>query len=156
VNAEFNWWLLIVGIGAGVAVTWLVLSDLGRREEELTDQERAAEAGVLADELARQGRPTSIETVERVLTLHRAYVAGGLRPPEAEPDDGPGRSDGRDEPPASWTEVEQDPGRFDPASGQSSASRIGSPLPAPPTVSSETPNRAPGSSAETVSDQPDQ
>jgi hypothetical protein len=92
-NAEFNWWLLIVGIGAGVAVTWLVLSDLGRREEDLTDRERAAEAEVLADELARQGRPTALETVERVLTLHRAYVDGALRPLVAIDDDPAGRVD---------------------------------------------------------------
>jgi hypothetical protein len=82
VNAEFNWWLLILGIGAGVAVTWLVLSDLSRREEDLSDRERAAEAELLADELARQGRPTPPDTVERVLTLHRAFIEGALQLPD--------------------------------------------------------------------------
>ena len=29
--AEFNWWLLIVGVVAGGVLTWLVLADTTRR-----------------------------------------------------------------------------------------------------------------------------
>lgn len=74
-NDEFNWWLLIVGLAVGVAVTWLILADIGRREEDLSTREREEEAAFLAEQLERRGLPTSAETIERVLELHEAYVA---------------------------------------------------------------------------------
>jgi hypothetical protein len=37
VNAEFNWWLLIVGIVVGAGLTFLVISDLRPSDEELDD-----------------------------------------------------------------------------------------------------------------------
>ncbi len=73
-NAEFNWWLLILGLAAGAGLAWLVLSDLSRREDELSELERSDEAGWIGEALAAQGRPTSPETIERVLALHRSYV----------------------------------------------------------------------------------
>jgi hypothetical protein len=75
VNAEFNWWLLIVGLAVGVGVTWLILADIGRREEDLSTREREEEATFLAEQLERRGLPTSAETVELVLELHEAYAA---------------------------------------------------------------------------------
>ena len=42
--AEFNWWLLIVGVVAGGVLTWLVLADTTRREREIGDEELLAEA----------------------------------------------------------------------------------------------------------------
>ena len=42
--AEFNWWLLIVGVVAGGVLTWLVLADTTRREREIADEELMAEA----------------------------------------------------------------------------------------------------------------
>ena len=38
-SAEFNWWLLIVGLVAGGALTWLVLADSIRRDREIGDEE---------------------------------------------------------------------------------------------------------------------
>jgi hypothetical protein len=73
-NAEFNWWLLIVGLGVGAGLTWLILSDLTHREDELAQGEAAEEVSWLAETLAASGRPTSRETIERVLDLHRAYL----------------------------------------------------------------------------------
>ncbi len=74
-NAEFNWWLLIVGLGAGAAITWLVLSDLSRRDDDLSQQERDRELAWLVDDLAMSGEPIPAETVARVLEAHRGYVA---------------------------------------------------------------------------------
>jgi hypothetical protein len=36
VNAEFNWWLLIVGLVIGAALVYLVLADSSRRESEVS------------------------------------------------------------------------------------------------------------------------
>jgi hypothetical protein len=82
--AEFDWWLLIVGLGVGAAVTWLVLVDLGRRDQDLTARERVEETAWIEAALADRGRPTSPETIGRVLELHAAYVRRPM-PPEPEP-----------------------------------------------------------------------
>jgi hypothetical protein len=76
-SGDFNWWLLVVGAVAGVAITWLVLADSRRREDELTDEELTAEAGWIARTL-----PGDLERddVERVLRAHRRYL--GFAPPD--------------------------------------------------------------------------
>ena len=42
--AEFNLWLLILGIAAGAAVTWLVIGTIARNDDDVAASERAAEA----------------------------------------------------------------------------------------------------------------
>ena len=78
VNAEFNWWLLIVGVVAGAALTWLVVADSSRREREVTDRELPAEATWIARSLGHP--PVDPETAERVLRAHRRYL--GYPPPD--------------------------------------------------------------------------
>jgi hypothetical protein len=78
VNAEFNLWLLIVGVALGAALAWLVLADMNRRDEEITREETAAEAGWLARSV---GDPRlDAELAERVLEAHRRYL--GFPPPD--------------------------------------------------------------------------
>jgi hypothetical protein len=79
VNAEFNWWLLIVGVVVGGALTWLVLADLGRRDLEIEEDELRAEAGWLARNL--DDPRVDADVVERVLRGHRRYL--GFPPPDA-------------------------------------------------------------------------
>jgi hypothetical protein len=79
VNAEFNWWLLIVGMVLGGGLTWLVLADMNRRDEEIGDDETRAEAGWLARNL--QEPRLDEELAERVLRAHRRYL--GFAPPDA-------------------------------------------------------------------------
>ena len=76
-TGDFNWWLLIVGAVAGVAITWLVLSDSKRREDEVTEDQPTAEAGWIARTL-----PGGLERddVDRVLRAHRRYL--GFAPPD--------------------------------------------------------------------------
>ena len=76
-SGDFNWWLLVVGAVVGVAVTWLVVADSKRREDELTEEELTAEAGWIARTL-----PGDLERddVERVLRAHRRYL--GFTPPD--------------------------------------------------------------------------
>ena len=46
VNAEFNWWLLIVGLVIGAGLVWLVLADSRRREVDILER-RARRRGPL-------------------------------------------------------------------------------------------------------------
>jgi hypothetical protein len=78
VSAEFNWWLLIVGLIAGGALTWLVLADTTRREQELDAPEVDAEAAWIARTL---GQPAvDADVAADVLRAHRRYL--GYPPPD--------------------------------------------------------------------------
>ena len=81
-NAEFNWWLLIVGLVIGAALTWLVMADLTRRDEDVDAAEQASEARWIATILTDAGRPIATERVDEVLRLHREYLAA---PPPDDP-----------------------------------------------------------------------
>ncbi len=81
-NAEFNWWLLIVGLVVGAGLMWFVLLDARRREDDVEALERPREAAWLSAALAEEGRSVSPDTLERVLRLHRTYL-------EAPPPDDP-------------------------------------------------------------------
>ena len=94
-NAEFSWWLLIVGLVLGAALTWLVIAETTRTDADLTDTEQRGEALWIASVLTSSGRPTDDARVEEILQLHREYLAA---PP---PDDPPtGHAPADDEPAA--------------------------------------------------------
>lgn len=85
-NTEFNWWLLIVGLVAGAALVWLVLADSSRRDADVEDEEIPMEAAWIAAALHDEGEELDPRTADRVLRLHRAYLAapppdGSARPP---------------------------------------------------------------------------
>ena len=87
-NAEFNWWLLIVGLVAGAGLVWLVIMDSRRREADVDAVERPREAVWLSAVMAEDGFDVPPEAAERLLQLHRAYL--DAPPPdevEAEPAD---------------------------------------------------------------------
>lgn len=83
-NAEFNWWLLIVGLVVGAGLVWLVLADSRRREVDVLEQERESEALWIADLLVDEGRPLEADDVLAVLRLHASYLAAP--PPDEVPD----------------------------------------------------------------------
>jgi len=78
--AEFQWWLLIVGLVAGGGLVALVLMDGSRREADVADEEKAAEATFIARWLRDHGRPVDRDDVEAVLNAHRDYLQ--LPPPD--------------------------------------------------------------------------
>jgi hypothetical protein len=85
VNAEFNWWLLIVGLVIGAGLVWLVVADSRRREVDVGDAERASEARWIAEAMTDAGRGVDDDDVLDILRLHAAYLAAS--PPDAVFDD---------------------------------------------------------------------
>jgi len=135
VNAEFNYWLLIVGLVVGGALVWLVVADSNRRDEDILEAELPAEAAWIADAIEARGERADPAAVERILRLHRTYLtlpppdiipaAGGAaevteprtvatadgdrdKPPELDEPEGRDEAEGRDEP-----ERRDDAERFD-------------------------------------------
>jgi hypothetical protein len=80
VNAEFNVWLLIVGLVVGAGLVWVVMMDGRRREAEIDAVERPREAAWISAILAEDGYVVSPEAAEQALLLHRAYL--GAPPPD--------------------------------------------------------------------------
>lgn len=92
--AEFQWWLLLVGLVAGGGLVAIVSMDSRRREEDLADAERRAEATWIADRLYALDSALDPDTVAAVLRVHREYL--GLPPPDRLVIDGrPHTLDGR-------------------------------------------------------------
>lgn len=73
--AEFQWWLLLVGLVAGGGLVAVVSMDSRRRDEDLAEAERRAEATWIADRLYRQDPALDPDTVEAVLRVHREYLS---------------------------------------------------------------------------------
>jgi hypothetical protein len=84
-TAAYPVWLLLVGLAVGAALTWLVLADLGRREASLDADRLEDEADWITDALAAEGRPTSRDSIVRILRLDRSYRHddGPAHPPPA-------------------------------------------------------------------------
>jgi len=80
VNAEFNWWLLIVGLVVGAGLVWLVVADSRRREVDIAEAERESEARWIAEAMRDAGRGANDGDVLDILRLHEAYLAAS--PPD--------------------------------------------------------------------------
>ena len=71
--AEFQWWLLLLGLVAGGGIVAVVYMDGARRDQDIDDQELPAEATWISEHLTARGPAIDAGTVERVLLEHRAY-----------------------------------------------------------------------------------
>jgi hypothetical protein len=107
VNAEFNWWLLIVGLVVGAGLVWFVLLDARRREIDVDEAERPREAAWLSATLADEGWDVPPEAADRLLQLHRAYLEAP--PPDDVPPARPGPALERSGPRESTGPVEPAP-----------------------------------------------
>jgi hypothetical protein len=88
--AEFQWWLLLVGLVAGGGLVAVVFLDGARREQDVEEAELQAEAHWIAGRLGSGERRLDPHQVEAILRQHREYR---LMPP-------PDRLDPIDAPPA--------------------------------------------------------
>ena len=79
--AEFNLWLLIVGIVAGAAVTWLAIGTISRNDDDVAAAEREDEAAWIARTIDDHGGRAPTQLVEQILMLHRRYLQGGAGVP---------------------------------------------------------------------------
>lgn len=70
-GSDFNWWLVLVGLAAGVVLTWLVMADSTRSDDEISDAETAAEAAWVARSVDDPRLDAAL--AEQVLTAHRRY-----------------------------------------------------------------------------------
>jgi hypothetical protein len=163
VNAEFNWWLLIVGLVVGAGLVWFVVMDSRRREEDIDANELPREAMWLSAQLAEDGFEVPPDATERLLLLHRDYL--GAPPPDEPPDDdGPSPEPVLDDAPtADEAEATAEPaepavaGRPSrrgrqrrPTSTGSASSEV------PPTSATDTPNVDPAGSDATAGTSPTQ
>jgi len=80
VIAEFNVWLLIVGLVVGAGLVLVVMMDGRRRDSEIDAVELPREAAWLSAVMAEDGFEVSPEAAEQLLLLHRAYL--GAPPPD--------------------------------------------------------------------------
>jgi len=74
-NVQVDWWLLLVGLAIGAGLTWLVLAELRRHEDDVSDGERRAEAAWIVDMLAASGTEADVDGILDVLRLHRTFLA---------------------------------------------------------------------------------
>ena len=94
-NAEFQWWLLLVGLVIGALLVFLVMVDFSRSADEQADTELSQEADWIAGLLAPAPGPIDSALIEEILRLNREWLGGpALQADELEPDD-PGSADRR-------------------------------------------------------------
>jgi len=71
--AEFQWWLLLLGLVAGGGLVAVVFLDGSRREEDVAAEELPAEATWISRRLGDGPAAGDPALVERVLLLDREY-----------------------------------------------------------------------------------
>jgi hypothetical protein len=79
----FAWWLLILGIGIGIGLLWLVIGRIPREQDDVSAEERAAEAAWISGVIGRYGGVAPEPLVEEILELHDQYLKGPALEPAA-------------------------------------------------------------------------
>ena len=63
-NDGFQWWLVIIGIGLGAGLLWLVMGRLSRQEDDIGPRERAAESIWISHTIEAGGGIAPVALVE--------------------------------------------------------------------------------------------
>ena len=81
-NDGYMWWLVLVGLVVGVALTWLSVVRLPRHDYDIGTDEREEEAALIAATIEARGGICPAPLALEVLDLHQDYLASpGLRAP---------------------------------------------------------------------------
>ncbi|MDQ3937945.1 MAG: hypothetical protein M3253_04610 [Chloroflexota bacterium] len=83
----YVFWGVLVGMVVGGVLVGMTLLRLPRRDDDVSDVERAAEAAWISSVVARRGRDVPAALVEEILELHAGYLAGpplDLKPEDVE------------------------------------------------------------------------
>jgi hypothetical protein len=75
-NNGFQWWLVILGIGLGAGLLWLVLGRLPRQDDDVGPRERDAEAAWISQTIEAGGGIAPVALVDEILELHASYLDG--------------------------------------------------------------------------------
>jgi hypothetical protein len=89
-NAEFQWWLLLLGLVVGAVLTYLVIGDFRRGDDEADDLDLAREAEWMSSAVEADGGRLDPAAAEDILRLHRAWLAGAADDSAASTDAPPG------------------------------------------------------------------
>jgi hypothetical protein len=82
------WWLVLVGLGVGVALTWLSVVRLPRQEYDIGADEREEEAALIARTIESRGGICPAPLALEVLDLHQDYLASSGLSARAHPGGG--------------------------------------------------------------------
>lgn len=74
--AEFNVWLLILGVALGAAFTWLIIGTVARSDDDVAAAERPGEARWITRTIEEHGGRAPTDLVEQILLLNRRYLQG--------------------------------------------------------------------------------
>jgi len=74
-NDGYMWWLVLVGLGVGVVLTWLSVVRLPRHEYDVDADEREEEAALIAATIESRGGVCPPPLAFEVLDLHQEYLA---------------------------------------------------------------------------------
>lgn len=73
-NDGYAWWLVLVGLGVGVVLTWLSVVRLPRNEWDVGSDEREQEASLIAATIEARGGICPAPLALEVLDLHQEYL----------------------------------------------------------------------------------
>jgi hypothetical protein len=82
-NDGYMWWLVLVGLGVGVVLTWLSVVRLPRHEYDVDADEREEEATLIAATIESRGGICPAPLALEVLDLHQGYLASSGAPARA-------------------------------------------------------------------------
>jgi hypothetical protein len=74
VTEQYIGWALVVGLAIGGALVWFAIGRLPRSGEEITPEERVAEAAWISRTIEERGGAAPADLVEEVLELHGEYL----------------------------------------------------------------------------------
>ena len=71
---QYIGWALVVGLAIGGALVWFAVGRLPRSGEEMTPEERTAEALWISRTITERGGMAPEDLVEEILELHADYL----------------------------------------------------------------------------------